>query len=386
MTKKILIIALAKDWTGISRLPSGLKRAGFEVAALCPEGSYLSKTRFLDQRFTYPTFTYTRSKLIYLLMLSTIKKVRADLIVAGDEEALLGLQNLANLCQKIPFLKKYSAEIRSSIASTEYDQVVLNKSRFVDKCSQWGILVPKNIRVESVEAALNKAPEFGYPLVLKFDFGYGASGVSVCHIDEDLKKGFAKHRKAGLAAKVKSFVKQLFFVVQEEQTASISLQQYVSGHVGQSPFCAKNGVMFAVNPMIKYRTYPGATGPSSVNVGIESKEIEKAAEIVAREMKYTGFGSLDFIIDEKTQRPYVIELNPRPIPTSHFSSELCAVDLCVSLYKGLNSIALETKPFRPFMVALFPNEKRRDPNSECIRDGYHDVPKNDPELMAALDS
>ena len=37
MTKKILIIALAKDWTGISRLPSGLKRAGFEVAALCPK-------------------------------------------------------------------------------------------------------------------------------------------------------------------------------------------------------------------------------------------------------------------------------------------------------------------------------------------------------------
>ncbi|MGE5086245.1 MAG: ATP-grasp domain-containing protein [Bacillota bacterium] len=385
MTKKILIIALAKDWTGISRLPSGLKRAGFEVAALCPSGSYLSKTRYLDQRFTYPTFTYTRSKFIYLLMLLAIQRVHADLIVAGDEEALLALQNLANFCQKVPILSRYSMEIRRSIAAPEYDQIVLNKSRFVDKCSQWGISVPKNIRVENIQMALEKASEFGYPLVLKFDFGYGSSGVTICHNSKDLKKGFAKHRKAGLLAKVKSFVKQLFFVVQEEQTASISLQQYVSGQVGQVPFSAKDGVMFAVNPMLKYRTYPGETGPSSVSVGIESQEMEKAAEIVAREMKYTGFGSLDFIIDEKTQKPYVIEMNPRPIPPSHFSSELCAVDLCEALYKGLNSIVYEPKPFRPYMVALFPNEKRRDPLSECIRDGYHDIPKDDPELMAALD-
>lgn len=385
MTKKILIVALAKDWTGISRLPSGLKRAGFEVTALCPEGSYLSKTRYLDVLYTYPTFTYTRSKLIYLLMLSAIRKAKADLIIAGDEEALLGLQKLANLLSGVPFLNKYSQEIRRSIVAPEFDHVVLNKSRLVDLCTQNGVLAPKNVRVESLEKALEKAPEFGYPLVLKFDFGYGASGVSICQNEADLKQGFAKHKQAGLGAKLKSFIKQLFFVVQEEQEASISLQQYVSGQVGQSAFCSKNGVMFAVNPMLKYRTYPGATGPSSVNKGIDCAEIAKASEVVASKLGYTGFGSLDFILDEKTQRPYVIELNPRPIPTTHFSEEISAVDLCESLYKGLNGLPIQPKPYKPWLVALFPNEKRRDPNSEFIKNGYHDIPKNDPELMAALD-
>lgn len=385
MTKKILIIALAKDWTGISRLPSGLKRAGFEVAALCPEGSYLSKTRYLDTLYTYPTFTYTRSKLIYLLMISAIRKTKADLIIPGDEEALLALQKLANLLSGIPILDKYSQEIRRSIAASQFDNIVLNKSRLVDLCSNNGVLTPKNVRVESLEKALATAPEFGYPLVLKFDFGYGASGVSVCNNAEELKQGFAKHKHAGLSAKVKSFVKQLLFVVQEEQTASISLQQYVSGQVGQSPFCAHKGQLFAVNPMLKHRTYPGATGPSSVNRGFECAEIAKAAEVVAKQLGYTGFGSLDFIVDDKTQRPYVIELNPRPIPTSHLSAELSTVDLCDSLYKGLNGLPIEQKAFKPWMVALFPNEKRRDPNSEFLTQGYHDIPKNDPELMAALD-
>ncbi|WP_413577672.1 ATP-grasp domain-containing protein [Bdellovibrio sp. HCB290] len=386
MTKRVLIIALAKDWTGISRLPSGLSRAGFDVVALCPTGSFLSKTKFLNQVMTYPTFTFTRSKLVYLWILTAMLRFKADIILPGDEDALLAMQNLANTSSKIPGLGFLSKKLRQFTAPREFDSVVLNKSRFVENCREWGVRVPKNTRVDSLEMALQEVSSFGYPVVLKFDFGYGASGVTVCQNEVDLRKGFAKHSTVGFSKKLKELIKRLVFVVQESTEAGISLQQYISGPVGLVPFVAKNGHVFAINPMLKHKTYPGATGPSSVVKGIDNPEVRNAVMVSASKLNYSGFGSLDFIIDEKTQDAYIIELNPRPVPTSHFSGELCAEDLCVALYDGLyGKVSIGSPVFKPYLIALFPNEKRRDPNSPYLTEAYHDVPAGDPELQSALD-
>lgn len=376
-------MALNENWTGISRLPSGLKRVGFDVAALCPRNSFLAKTRYLDASLTYPVFTYTRGKIIYALMVYSLLRFKPDLIIPGDEDALMALQNLANTLDGTP-LRGLSEMIRKSIAPREFDHLMLNKSRFVEKCQEWGIRVPKNVRVESLETALKLAPEFGYPLVLKFDFGYGASGVSVCRNEEDLRRGYEKYQKSDFLALLKGWIKSCFFVTQKESENSVSLQQYINGQVGQVPFCSRQGTVFSANPMIKFKTYPGETGPTSVSKGLESAEIAAAAETVAGNLRFTGFGSLDFIIDEKTQKPYVIELNPRPTPTCHFGLEFCSQDLCDAFYRGLNGHEIVTKPFKPFVVALFPNEQKRDPNSPFLKEGYHDIPQNDPELVAEL--
>ncbi|WP_413586701.1 ATP-grasp domain-containing protein [Bdellovibrio sp. HCB274] len=387
MTKKVLIIALAKDWTGISRLPSGLDRAGFETVALCPSGSYLSKTKHLAKAMTYPTFTFTRSKLVYLWMLAAMVRFKADIILPGDEDALLAMQNLANTLSKIPGLSFLSKELRKFTAPEKFDSVVLNKSRFVENCREWGVRVPKNTRVENLDMALHEVPSFGYPVVLKFDFGYGASGVTVCQNETDLRKAFSKHSTVGIAKKIKELIKNLLFVVQESAEAGISLQQYISGPVGLVPFVASNGQIFAINPMLKHKTYPGATGPSSVVKGIDNQEIRNAVKIAAEKLSYSGFGSLDFIIDEITNEAYIIELNPRPVPTSHFSSDLCAEDLCVALHDGLTKEQDTKAPaFKPYTIALFPNEKRRDPNSKYLTEAHHDIPKNDPALLKALES
>jgi hypothetical protein len=103
MTKKILIVALNTHWTGISRLPSGLVRAGFQVFAFCPKKSYLAQTKFLDDSILYPTFTYSRSKIVYLGMLFSIIFFKPDFVIPGDEDAVFAFQNLANFLEKIPF-------------------------------------------------------------------------------------------------------------------------------------------------------------------------------------------------------------------------------------------------------------------------------------------
>lgn len=188
MYKKILIIALNENWTGISRLPFGLSKAGFLVYALCPRKSFLAKTIFLKKSLLYPTFTYSRSKLIYLWMLFSIILFRPDFIIPGDEDAILALYNLSNMLERIPYLNQISKLIRSSLTAKTFDSTILNKSDFQKKCNEWGLRTPKNRVVKNSESCLSDAAQMGYPVVLKNDSGYGGTGVFICYNEEDIKK------------------------------------------------------------------------------------------------------------------------------------------------------------------------------------------------------
>lgn len=381
MIKKILIIALNENWTGISRLPFGLERAGFDVFALCPKKSFLAKTRFLKDSILYPTFTYSRSKIIYLWMIFGILFFDPDLIVPGDEDTILALQNLSFLLDKIPFIFSKLAElIRNSLPSQEFDSIVLAKSEFQKKCQEWGIRTPKNIVVSSEEMAVHEAFKMGYPVVLKYDSGYGGSGVFICQSEADVRKYFSARRKFG------TILKKIFFVSIFTIDNNISLQEYIDGDIGQAPFCAYKGLVYATNPMLRLKTYPGKTGPASVSRGFENEDIDQFVKIAAQKLCYTGFGSLEYMVEKKTQKLFVIELNPRPTPTCHMSSDIVTNDLCEMFYKGINSLPREFKKFTPYVVAMFPGEKRRDPHSPYLTENYHDIPLNDPELLKLIES
>lgn len=384
MDKNAMIIASAEDWTGISRLPAALKRAGFSVSALCPQRSFLAKTRFIDRLWTYPTFTYSRSKFLYLLIIFALWRVKPDVIIPGDENALVALQNIARILKKLG-VRRLAASIRSSIPIEELDQVVQSKSLFNSKCQEWGVRVPRNERVRTLEEALQISPEFGYPLVVKYDFGFGSSGVTICRNEDELKIAYTKFKGSHWKSKMKRYVLNMLFIVQAEDVNGVSLQKFVQGSVGLAPFCSVSGEMYAVNPMIKLRTHPGPTGPSSVCQGIVSEEIKEAVRNTAAHLKLTGFGSLDFVINEVDGLVYVIELNPRPVPTSHLSKYLAGVDLCEELFKGLNGERpMASSEFKQFTLALFPNEMKRDAQSDFLTMAFHDIPTDDPDLYEAL--
>jgi predicted ATP-grasp superfamily ATP-dependent carboligase len=190
-----------KDWIGISRLPSGLSRAGFTTYALCPIGSYLSYTKYLSSTIQFPFFTYTRSKIIYLFVLYAVFKYRPDRIIPGDEEAILVLQRMSSFFSKIPFANKLVSLFRSSLPSKDFDTMIFSKSTFVENCEKWGVPVPKNREVTTSLEAKVAALEMGYPVVLKLDAGYGGSGVFICEGEEDLMKSFSSNQNPSLVTR-----------------------------------------------------------------------------------------------------------------------------------------------------------------------------------------
>lgn len=382
---RVLIIALNENWSGISRLPSGLKRHGLEVFALCPENSFIAKTKFLSDAIKYKTYTYSRSKLIYIRIIHAILHFKPDFILPGDEDTILALQNIMQIIKYLPFFDSIKKLISKSFTDEKFNQIILSKSEFQIKCVEWGVRTPKNKIVSNQSEAKNVAAEFGYPVVIKHDSGYGGCGVVICDTENDLVDHFKQVENISITSKIKSHLKDLFFVSVLNQAGIISIQQFIKGEVGQSPFCAFNGKVIATNPMLKVHTYPGKTGPTSLAKGIQDKDIEDFVNKVAKNLNYNGFGSLDFLISHENQLLYVIELNPRPTPTCHIQSTHMTNDLCEAFAAGLNQQPYTPKKFWPFTVAMFPGEKKRDPNSPYLTNSYHDIPVDDPELLKALD-
>ena len=132
----------------------------------------------------------------------------------------------------------------------------------------------------------------------------------------------------------------------------------------------------------KIRTFPEGIGPSSVVRSIEHGEIWGIAKKIISHFSYSGFGSIDFIIQDQSNVIYVIELNPRPVPTSHLGrrfGEGLSEALSHSLTGKRSKFGLESREKQD--VALFPSEFLRDPRSEYIENGFHDVPFEDPSLL-----
>ena len=385
MKKTVLIIALNENWTGISRLPSGLSRAGFKVFALCPKKSLIAKTKYLANTILYPTFTYSRSKLVFIWMIFAMLKFRPDVVLPGDEDAILAMQELARLTKKIPFLSFISKVFRESLGPEEFDSLVLSKSDFQAKCKEWGVRTPQNIIVNNLDEAIKASGQMTFPLVIKHDSGYGGSGVHICENSDELKKHFQQIGMPSLMTKVKNQIKKLFFVTVLSSKQSISLQQYIDGVVGLAPFCAQDGEVFAINQMMKIRTFPGKTGPTAVAEGIDNEELKIFVKTVAKKLSLNGFNSLDFIIDSKNGTLFIIELNPRPTPSCHIGEGHIVNDLCEFYFNGLNNKPLMKKSFHPYVIAMYPGEKRRDPQSEYIKSSFHDVPTDDPELYQAIE-
>ena len=101
----------------------------------------------------------------------------------------------------------------------------------------------------------------------------------------------------------------------------------------------------------------------------------------------TGLLGLELIVHERTLEPYLLEINRRITPGTHRGAYF-GLDLCAALYAALHG---KPSPSRTDldvgeedMVAHFPQEWLRDPDSPNLRKLRVDVPWDEPELIEAM--
>ena len=116
---------------------------------------------------------------------------------------------------------------------------------------------------------------------------------------------------------------------------------------------------------------------------VESPEMMRAAEAIARRLSLTGFIGLDFMIEDNSGAAYFIEMNPRCTPLCHFQLGR-GRDLIGALTAQLSGEKLQEMPAvtQNELIAYFP--QAWDSQSKFLEVCFQDLPVGEPELIEEL--
>lgn len=408
---RVLILAIDREWTGIARLPRALRAAGFAVAALCPADSFLAATRFLDLRFDLAA-ARPGPRLLDALA-HAMREWDPVRVVPGDDASVRFLHRVvrAGVAGRLPALAPgLLATIASSLGSPETFDATTDKLATQRAALALGVAVPRGREIDGPEDARAFAAETGFPVVVKKSFGSAGAGVRMCANEAELLAVVRRwsrerpptplarfvdelrtHRSVSGAVRAlkrwtRDSLERASELAQPASGAGLSLQEFVDGTPAVHTLVAHEGRVLAGFAAVKRRIHPPVTGPATVVRVTDRPDFEEAARRLFGRFAYSGFASMDFMIERETNRALFLEINPRPIPLTHLGAG-AGRDLCAAWLAALTggSWSAASGPVREWTVTLFPQEMRRAPGEPDLATDFHDVPLDDPPLLEALE-
>jgi biotin carboxylase len=378
---KVLLVTTDR-WVPTARLAMALARAGFEVEALCPSGHPLGETNAVKRFHSYRGLAPVRSAI------KAITAARPDLIIPGDDLAARHLHAVYRHQQPLDRSSTICALIAKSLGSPENFRFSFARSSFINCALEEGVRAPAMQVIDNLAELDDWIAHSGFPAVLKADGTSGGDGVKVVRSRAEAVDAFHKLQSPPLLARALKHAlldrdTTLLSPSLLRRRPQVNAQQYVDGHEATSTVACWQGTILAslhfgvLNKAI-------SSGPATVLRRIENEEMAKTAEILVRRLKLSGLHGFDFMIESKTRNAHLIETNPRATQVGHLTLG-AGHDLPAALFAAVtgNAIRLAPKLTEKDTIALFPREWLRDPESPFIASAYHDVPWDEPRLIAA---
>ena len=360
-----------------------MANAGSIVEAVCPPRHPLCRTTAVRRTHTYQGL----APLISLA--NAIEASQPELIIPGDDLTTRHLHHLYR--REIERGRKDKAICRlieRSFGSPESFPTVYERATFMRIAAEEGIRVPKTASIANGSDLEPSIAENGFPLVLKTDGTSGGNGVRIVHTAEEALRAFRTLQAPPLLARaIKRAVfdrdKTLIWPSLLRRRYVVSAQSFVDGHEATSTVaCWKGAVLAGLHfEVIKKRS---SSGPATVMQLIEHPEMVAAVEKMVRRLNLSGLHGFDFMLEAGTGHAYLIEINPRTTQVGHLALGT-GRDLPAALFAAMSGTSVQpaAKVTEANLIALFPQEWMRDPASEFLHSGYHDVPWEEPELLRA---
>src|SRR5579863_774568 len=113
---RALIFSLSGQWSGLARLPYALSGAGFEVGAICPPRSFLSRTVFVSKKWLLEGGATPLGSLVGTLD-GVMEQWSPRLIIPGDDSAASVLRFIG--ARKVPAGEALVASLQASVGAPE---------------------------------------------------------------------------------------------------------------------------------------------------------------------------------------------------------------------------------------------------------------------------
>jgi hypothetical protein len=377
-----ILIASTARWFATPRLAIAFAKLGCNVDAFCPVPHPLRVPKVVRHTYTYQTLSPLNS------FLRAIDSSHPDLIVPGDDLASKYLQDLYYSQQKRndEAGRRICELIERSIGSPDSFPIVLARASFMELASQEGIRVPKTAVLADLRDLEAWTSQMGLPVVLKADGSSSGEGVRIAYTLTEAKSALLalqappqliRVAKRVLIGRDLTWIRSAF----ERRHSVVNAQEFVTGRDATSlAACWKGEVLAALHFEVINKQHE--RGPASVLRLIENEEIATFTKKAVRRLNISGLHGFDFLLEKDTEKPYMIEMNPRATQVGHLALGP-GRDLPAALHAAVvgRPIPKTLKVTENPTIALFPQEWSRDPQSTFLNSAYHDIPWEEPDLI-----
>ncbi|MBR7089820.1 MAG: carbamoyl-phosphate synthase large subunit [Lachnospiraceae bacterium] len=330
-----------------------LKEEGYEVI-LCNSNpaTIMTDTSVADRVYMEPL------NLEYVARI--IRTERPDAILPG-----IGGQTGLNLAMQLE-KKGILSECNCELLGTDYKSIEMAEDRdeFKQLCERLGEPVLPSIVVHSIEEGRKAAEEIGYPVVLRPAFTLGGTGGGFADNEDELKELLA----AGLELSPVSEV-----LVEKSVKGYKEIEYEVIRDANDTAITVCN--MENLDPVGIHTGDSIVVCPSQTLTDKEYHMLRDSALKLIRALRVCGGCNVQFALDPKSFKYYLIEVNPRVSRSSALASKasgypIARVSAKISVGYTLEEIQLANTPacFEPALdyivtkMPRFPFDKFTDAN------------------------
>jgi hypothetical protein len=381
MKSKILIATTCR-WFSTARLAMALANTGCVVEAVHPSRHLLDHVRSLSRSYPHSGLSPFAS------FRAAIVSARPDFVIPCDDLATLHLHRLCERAGQAADADSTSIRevLEKSVGDPAYYPLIESRNEVTAVARDEGIATPETDRMFSGEQVKDWLKRHGVPAVLKADGTSGGEGVEIVHTPEEALKAFRT-----LLAPVSAHIALKRAMIDHEtdliipsalrRRRKVSIQSFIRGRDANIAVACWHGkVLASISAEVLCASRP--KGPASIVRLLPDGEMLRATEKIVARLNISGLCGLDFMIDDRTQTTYFIEINAR-------STQTCPLALgdghnpAASLYSVIANVALPELPAvtENRIIAFFPSAFLTNPTCGLFRSAYHDVPWDEPELV-----
>lgn len=276
--------------------------------------------------------------------------------------------------------------IASSLGAPESFPIVQSRHELLRIAASEGVRVPPWALLRS-EADLDQWHE-PLPWVIKCGMSWGGAGVRIVYNRAEAVRAYhSMARPVGIGRAVKRLIINgdgFSLVPSFERTVpEVIVQRFIQGQPASTTMACQNGEMLAQLSVRALGTQ-GPTGASTVVEVIERDDMTKAATRLTARLRLSGFHGMDYVLDS-TGAAWLIEFNPRATQVCHVSigGGVSLAEAWWTAHRGCRDVAARVAPVGS-TLAFFPQAWRSDPANPLLATACHDVPWEEPDLVADL--
>ena len=305
-----VLIVTTQTWLQVTRLAARLVSRGCSVSVICPEESPLAFMSEVAGQFRFRV-TSPLGSLRYAIAGS-----KADYVLPTDDFSVGLLHELAADASMLPLIER-------SLGDSSYYPLVRSRYQLLSLAQKLGVSVPRTEIIRKQHDLDSWIAEDAPRFLLKKDGTWGGQGVRRVRTAAEAQEAFHKlSQSEGLRVRASTWLRtgngSAFARLQCMRSPELTAQSYVDGTPANAMYaCHKGKVLGEVQARVAASR--GKTGPSIVIQLMQDERIHDAGVKLVEELQVSGFFGLDFMLDDSTGEPFLIECNPRATQLGHLA-------------------------------------------------------------------